>query len=555
MKNYKYILSLILLVSLFTSCEEDNFEFGEIVAPININVETDIVGQDLNDQELFYGDGSGVVNFLVSADNAISYTFYFDDGTSKSSVNGQLTHLFTKVGVNTYDVTVAANGRGGTSSSIPMRVEVYSSFEDNETKDLLSGGIGSKTWYWAADKVGNIGLGPNTVQDNGSHTYPAWFFSDAFHADKLCMYDAEMVFTQDADGNLTYQQTVGSAYLPGSQAGVLGVDGDTCYGSDLVPSLGVESTVSLIPSSTIATNDGVEPTYLGTTIQFTNDAFMSWFVDNSNLEIITITDTTLNVRIEDGENAWYCKFQTSNPNESSQSFDTLVWSDEFETDGAVDSSNWAAETVPPNNGSWWNDEVQHYTDRLDNAYISEGTLKIVAKKEDYTIGSSTKEYTSARLTSKDNFNFTYGKVDIRAKLPGVAGTWPALWMLGSNIDDVGWPACGEIDIMEQWGNDKETVLSTLHFTDNSGGDGPSGDTQIPTASTAFHVYSVEWTEEAIKFSVDDQIFYSYDNTDSLPFNSDFYLIFNVAMGGILGGDIDPAFTESTMEIDYVRVYQ
>ncbi|MFK7905872.1 MAG: glycoside hydrolase family 16 protein, partial [Chitinophagales bacterium] len=138
----------------------------------------------------------------------------------------------------------------------------------------------------------------------------------------------------------------------------------------------------------------------------------------------------------------------------------LIFSDEFDVEGAVDSSKWLFETVPPNNGGWWNNEKQHYTDRLDNAYVSEGTLKIVAKKEEYTFAGSTKNYTSARLNSK--FNFTYGRIDVKAKLPEGAGTWPAIWTLGANLGTAGWPVCGEIDIMEHWGNNQNYVQSAMH---------------------------------------------------------------------------------------------
>ncbi len=241
-------------------------------------------------------------------------------------------------------------------------------------------------------------------------------------------------------------------------------------------------------------------------------------------------------------------------------FSTLAFADEFDTDGPVASETWTSETFPPNNGSWFNGEKQHYTDRTDNAYISDGTLKIVAKKEQYTFAGSTKSYTSARLLSK--FSFTYGRIDIRAKLPSGEGTWPALWTLGSNITSVGWPACGEIDIMEHWGHNPTKVSSAIHTVACSGVNGcPTvkvGEISLPAYATEFHVYSAEWTEESIKFYIDEELLYTYNpatkTADNWPFTQDQFIILNVAMGGSWF-NIDPDFTESEMEIDYVRVYQ
>lgn len=246
--------------------------------------------------------------------------------------------------------------------------------------------------------------------------------------------------------------------------------------------------------------------------------------------------------------------------QSDASAGNLVFSDEFETDGPVDATKWIFETIPPNNGSWWNGEKQHYTDRTDNAYVSNGTLKIVAKKEQYTFAGSTKGYTSARLNSK--FNFTFGRIDIRAKLPEGEGTWPALWTLGSNITTVGWPACGEIDIMEHWGHNPTKVSSAIHTVACSGvsncQEAKIGERIVNDFSTAFHIYSAEWTSDAITFYLDNQFLYTYRPTtktsDNWPFLQNQFIILNIAMGGDWF-NIDPNFNQSEMEIDYVRVYQ
>lgn len=245
-------------------------------------------------------------------------------------------------------------------------------------------------------------------------------------------------------------------------------------------------------------------------------------------------------------------------------FDYLVWSDEFDGSGAIDASKWFHQTLLPNGQSWYNNEIQHYTNRTDNTYVSDGTMKLVAKKETFTDQGVTKQYTSARLNSK--FAFTYGKVEVRAKLPTGIGTWPAIWTLGKNITEPGgywtndfgttpWPACGEIDIMEHWGDNQNFVQSAMHTPSSHGGTINKGGQIIPTASTEFHVYTLVWTEEKMTFSVDGNIHYVYQpevqNADTWPFDADQYILLNFA----IQPSIDPTFTEDAMEIDYVRVYQ
>lgn len=226
---------------------------------------------------------------------------------------------------------------------------------------------------------------------------------------------------------------------------------------------------------------------------------------------------------------------------------SLVWSDEFNTTGSPDASKWGYDIGA---GGWGNAELQYYTNRTDNAIVSGGTLKIIAKTENFS-GSP---YTSARLLTKNKFSFKYGKVEISAKLPAGGGTWPATWMLGDNFSTVGWPACGEIDIMEHLGNQLNKIYGTLHHPGHSGANGDGSTITISNATTAFHKYTLEWSSTTIKFLVDDVAFYTFANTASLPFNQNFFLIFNIAMGGNFGGPVDPAFVSATMEIDYVRVY-
>lgn len=231
---------------------------------------------------------------------------------------------------------------------------------------------------------------------------------------------------------------------------------------------------------------------------------------------------------------------------------TLVWSDEFNTDGAPNNSNWGYDIGA---GGWGNGEAQYYTQREDNVIVEDGLLKIIARKESYE-GSS---YTSSRLKSQGKYSFTYGKVEVRAKLPASAGTWPAIWMLGANFSSVGWPACGEIDIMEQKGWEKGKISSALHNLSSSGNTENVAETNVPNSTSEFHVYAMNWTAERIEFSVDDEVFYSYSpatkNNQNWPYTASQFIILNVAMGGDLGGDIPSDFIENKMEIDYVRVYR
>jgi beta-glucanase (GH16 family) len=227
-----------------------------------------------------------------------------------------------------------------------------------------------------------------------------------------------------------------------------------------------------------------------------------------------------------------------------------IWADEFNTNGAPDSLKWGYDIGNGNNG-WGNAEAQYYTSRPENVEVSDGTLKIKAIKEDYN-GSA---YTSARLLTKGKFDFTYGRVEVRAKLPAGKGTWPAIWLLGSNVDKAGWPECGEIDIMEHAGNRQNKIDGTVHYPGGYGANGPTYFTTLTDASENFHVYALDWSPTVIKWYVDGKEFSSFDNNKDIPFNHDFFVLLNFAVGGSFGGLIDPAFTGGVFEVDYVRVYK
>jgi len=246
-------------------------------------------------------------------------------------------------------------------------------------------------------------------------------------------------------------------------------------------------------------------------------------------------------------------------------YNFLVWSDEFETNGAINSEKWFHQTLLPAGNSWYNGEAQHYTNRIENTYVENGIMYMVAKKETFTDQNVTKDYTSARLNSK--FAFTYGRVEVKAKLPTGIGTWPAIWMLGKNIQEQGaywytagygttaWPYCGEIDIMEHWGQNQNFVQSAMHTPSSYGGTVNLGGQVISTVSTDFHVYALDWYEDRMVFSVDNVVHYTYQpanqNADTWPFFNEQYILLNIA----ILPNISASFTQSSLDIEYVRVYQ
>ena len=195
-------------------------------------------------------------------------------------------------------------------------------------------------------------------------------------------------------------------------------------------------------------------------------------------------------------------------------YNDLVWSDEFDTNGVVNATNWHHQTQIPAGGSWYNGEVQHYTNQLTNSFVNNGFLNIVAKKETFTDQGYTKQYTSARLNSK--FAFLYGRVDIRAKIPVAQGTWPAIWTLGKNINEDGgffdaiygttnWPACGEIDIMEYGITPSQPinyVQSALHTPSSFGNTTNIGGTIANNLGNDYHIYSMNWSPNQISFLLD-----------------------------------------------------
>jgi beta-glucanase (GH16 family) len=554
--NKKTIIKIVSLfaILLMAGCQKDDYAFGAINTPANLKVTAEIVGKTTAAPN---GDGSGMVKLTATADNSISYKYVFSDGTSENAPGGIFTKRFTKTGLNTYTITVIATGKGGVASNTTIDVTVISNFSDAEAVQFLTGGS-SKKWYWSASEPGHLGVGQNdgdATKNYFANYYMAAAFEKAASSKSSCLYDNVLTFSLAGD-QLKYELNNGGATFFnkdfGSVAGTT-LGEDTCLSYD---ASGVK-TVSLSPSeSVIIANPNHATQTRGTTMNFSNGGFMGYYIGQSSYEILSITANRMVVRAVMGGNpalAWYHIFTTTPPTQAPVAdYTKLVWSDEFNTDGAPDATKWNYDLGRgSNNDGWGNNEKQNYTNSATNVIVQGGSLKITAKKE----ASGGVDYSSTRLKTDGKFSFTYGKVEIKAKLPIGAGTWPAIWMLGSSYATKPWPACGEIDIMEHVGNNQNVILSTLHYPGHSGGNGNSGSKTIPNVSTEFHVYKTVWSPSSVKTYVDDQLIHSVANDGSLPFNSDFFLILNVAMGGNLGGTIDPAFTQSSMEIDYIRVYQ
>lgn len=261
-------------------------------------------------------------------------------------------------------------------------------------------------------------------------------------------------------------------------------------------------------------------------------------------------------------------------------FTQLVMSDEFDTDGALDTSIWSYDIGTGENG-WGNSELQYYTDRSENVTVQNGILVITANKESFN-GSS---YTSARISTKGKFDQKYGRFEARIRLPWGQGIWPAFWLLGDNIDEVSWPYCGEIDILEFRGQQPTQVLGTIHGPGYSAGGSISKSYNLENDrfDTGFHIFGIEWGPQYINFYVDD-VLYNQITPENLPtgappehlcdelpeercnefkarwnkwaFDQPFYIIMNLAVGGnFVGSPNNETVFPQTMLVDYVRVYK
>jgi len=240
----------------------------------------------------------------------------------------------------------------------------------------------------------------------------------------------------------------------------------------------------------------------------------------------------------------------------------LIWADEFDYRGLPDSKKWGYDV---GGHGWGNNELQYYSERRkENARVEDGHLIIEARRE----AMKGQEYTSARLVSKGKGDWTYGRFEVRAKLPSGRGSWPAIWMLPTSKDYGGWPNGGEIDIMEHVGFDPDVVHTSVHTRSHN----HTIDTQktskisVPTSRTEFNTYAIEWTPDEIRGFVNQQQFFTFRNErltnpvadyQQWPFDKPFHLLLNIAVGGTWGGSqgVDQTIWPQRMEIDYVRVYQ
>lgn len=235
---------------------------------------------------------------------------------------------------------------------------------------------------------------------------------------------------------------------------------------------------------------------------------------------------------------------------------TPMWADEFDYEGLPTPDKWGYDL---GGSGWGNNELEYYTNSIENASVANGKLTITAKKQ--SMGG--KDYTSSRMISKGQGDFLYGRVEIKAKLPAGKGTWPALWMLPTDWEYGGWPQSGEIDIMEHVGFDPNVVHISAHteayyFKINTQ---KTSTKTIPTATTDFHLYRLDWTPYALRGFIDDVQVFEFVNEGKgykvWPFDKRFHILMNVAVGGDWGGaqGVDESAFPAAMEVDYVRVYK
>ncbi len=538
MKNFTTLIHFLALL-FFISCGSDSVDDtdgngGSTITPSNLQVSVTIAGADISNP---YGDGSGVVTLTATADDAITYQFEYN-GTTSAAPTGTKKYTFQNSGTKVYAITAIAISSDNKSISQTLNVEVYYNYTPSTELISMLTNDASKEWRIKFESSGHFGYG-----DANATTANLWS-AKAYERENLGAYDdrftfnTNATFTHTTNGNVYGKSVPITSDLGGSQGLTANSDGEF----ENYPYANYSKTwsLSLVEGKETMTLSGI--------------GFLGYYTGgNHAYTIISRSNTELSVSCIGADGLkWFVVLTTADVPDRNQGpansiYKNLVWSDEFDVNGAPNTTNWGYDLGA---GGWGNNELQTYTNSTENAIVEGGVLKIKAKAN----GSG---YTSARLKSQGLRKFTYGRIEVRAKLPASTGTWPAIWMLGSNFTSVGWPTCGEMDIMEQKGWEKNKVLGTFHWQDSASNSyaGYGLDTTASTSTTEFHLYSLEWTPSVIYVLYDDVPYVTFTNNGNLPFHADFFVILNIAMGGNLGGTVDPNFTQDTMEVDYVRVYQ
>ncbi len=302
----------------------------------------------------------------------------------------------------------------------------------------------------------------------------------------------------------------------------------------------------------------IELNLVGDEVKEPREAFTVQLYNPQNTYVEKAIST---ITIEDDDNNTAGLVIPSSGYQSPESYEgyNLVWADEFSGD-TLNLADWTYEIGDgcPNNCGWGNNELEYY--REDNTSLVDGHLVITAKQQNF----GDRDYTSSRLITKGKQQFKFGRIDIRAALPKGRGIWPALWMLGSNIDAVGWPACGEIDIMELTGDLPNRILGTIHYGANASQHESNSGTKYldgqATFQDEFHVFSINWENNLIEFLLDGEVYHTITpaslNGAPYPFNKNQFFIFNVAVGGNWPGSPDASTSfPQHMIVDYVRVFQ